>query len=218
MQIVRRLREDRSGPVLKISRSRSESFDVEVERLAQGQKEAMQLPFLDIYKQATGNDSNRAGRIFLRLKNDVQPGLLDQLVKKGYVNIAEQLRDQNQIEQATIYLRHALDMSLASHPTLQKSHTAVPSYVVAKDDFTSQNLMDTITQVHIPGLQDMETKALPMFDHMAIFYQEGADFEPAYLDSADAYRKTYDERMKTRPDYLDPLGYMKEHKANHAEN
>ena len=45
-QIVRRLREDRSGPVLKISRSRSESFDVEVERLAAGQKVAMQLPFL----------------------------------------------------------------------------------------------------------------------------------------------------------------------------
>ncbi len=216
-QIVRRLREDRSGPVLKISRSRSESFDVEVDRLAQGQKAAMQLPFLDIFKTATGNDSNRAGRIFLRLKNEVQPGLLDQLVKKGYVNIAEQLRDQNQIEQATIYLRHALDMSLASHPTLQKSHTAVPSYVVAKDDFTSQNLMDTITQVHIPGLQDMETKSLPMFDHMAIFYQEGADFEPAYLDSADAYRKTYEERMKTRPDYLDPLGYMKTTTASTPE-
>jgi len=92
----------------------------------------------------------------------------------------------------------------------------VPSYVVAKDDFTSQNLMDTITQVHIPGLQDMETKSLPMFDHMAIFYQEGADFEPAYLDSADAYRKTYDDRMKLRADYLDPLGYMKQPAAAQA--
>ncbi|MEO8660692.1 MAG: tubulin-like doman-containing protein [Bryobacteraceae bacterium] len=207
--IVSRLREDRTGPVLRVSRSRTLGFDEEVERLAGEQKGAMDLPFLAIFDTYKGSDANRSNRIFLHLKNEMQPSLLQSLVKKGYVNIAEQLREQNQVELATIYLRQTLDMSLATHPTLQKSHTAVPSYIIAKDDLTAANLVSTIQQVQIPGLQEMETKSLPMFDHMVIFYQEGADFEPDRLDSAEAFRKTYNQRMEHRSDYLDPLGYMK---------
>jgi hypothetical protein len=55
----------------------------------------------------------------------------------------------------------------------------------------------------------MEVKDLPMLDHMAIFYQEGADFEPDFLDGAATYQSAYEQRLKSRPDYIDPLGYMK---------
>jgi hypothetical protein len=44
---------------------------------------------------------------------------------------------------------------------------------------------------------------------MAIFYQEGADLEPDHLVGAPTFRADYEQRMKQRPDYLDPLGYMK---------
>jgi hypothetical protein len=218
-QIVSRLSQDRSGPVLRVSRSKSEGFAVEVDQLAAERSNAMNLPFLEIFAKARAAEPNRPPNdLFLRLKNEVQPELLRALVSKGYVNIAEQLRDQHQVDQAVIYLRNALGLSLATHPSLQISHTAVPSYIIAKDDVTAHDLVETMRQTHAPGLQEMEQKQLPMFDHMVIFYQEGADMEPANLDGADQYRATYDQRMRENPAYLDPLGYMKQNSAGRVSN
>ena len=218
-QIVSRLLQDRSGPVLRVSRSKAEGFAVEVDQLAAERNSAMSLPFLEIFEKTRAAEPNRPPNdLFSRLKNDVQPELLRALVSKGYVNIAEQLRDQHQVDQAVIYLRNTLGLSLATHPSLQTSHTAVPSYIIAKDDVTGHHLLETIRQTHTPGLQEMELKQLPMFDHMVIFYQEGADMEPASLDGADQYRATYEQRMKDNPSYLDPLGYMKQHGSDVASH
>jgi hypothetical protein len=209
-QIVQRLQDNLSGPVLRVSRSKDEDFKVEVDRLASGQNDVMQFPFLEIFDSMAGAEASRASRLFLRLKNEVQPQLLRALVSRGSVDISNQLRNQDRIPQAAIYLQQTLDMSLATDPGLQKAPTAVPSFIIAKDELTATNLADTIQQVHIPGLPKMEYKALPMFDHMAIFYQEGTDFEPDHLVGAPTFRADYEQRMKQRPDYLDPLGYMKQ--------
>jgi hypothetical protein len=212
-QIVQRLQDNLSGPVLRVSRSKDEDFKVEVDRLASGQNNAMQLPFLEIFEAIGGAEASRASRLFLRLKNEVQPELLRALVARGSVDISNQLRNQDRISQGAIYLQQTLDMSLATDPGLQKAPTAVPSFIIAKDVVTASNLASIIQQVHIPGLPQMEYKALPMFDHMAIFYQEGADFEPDHLVGAETFRADYEQRMKQRADYLDPLGYMKRPKA-----
>jgi hypothetical protein len=218
-QIVSRLLQDRSGPVLRVSRSKSEGFALEVDQLAAERNNAMSLPFLEIFAKTRAAEPNRPPNdLFLRLKNEVQPELLRALVSKGYVNIAEQLRDQHQVDQAVIYLRNTLGLSLATHPFLQTSHTAVPSYIIAKDDVTAHQLVETMRQTHAPGLQEMELKQLPMFDHMVIFYQEGADMDPSCLDGADQYRASYDQRMKENPSYLDPLGYMKQNSSGRISN
>lgn len=209
-QIVGRLVEDRSGPVLRVSRSKIEGFAAEVDHLAKERSGAMTLPFLEIFETTRAADPSRPPNdLFLRLKKDMQPELLRALVSKGYVNIAEQLRDQGQVDQAVISLRSTLGLSLATHPYLQTSPSAVPSYVIAKDDATAHQLVDTMRQTHAPGLQEMELQQLPMFDHMLIFYQEGADLEPGRLDGADQYRAAYAQRMAENAPYLDPLAYMK---------
>ena len=207
--LVRNLQQDREGPILRVSRSKSEGFDREVMDLATGFADAMDVPLIPMLEKGTGDPADRARRVFSQLKDQLQPTLLERLIDKGYVNIADQLREQNHIDRAAIYLRQTLDLSLATHPSLQKSTAAVPSYVLARTAKIAQDLVGTITESHIPGLQNMEVKDLPMLDHMAIFYQEGADFEPDFLDGAAAYQSAYEQRLKSRPDYIDPLGYMK---------
>ena len=81
----------------------------------------------------------------------------------------------------------AQGMSLATDPGMQKALTAVPSYVIAKDSQTAQMLMNAIREGE-PGLQPMHAHGLPIFDHMATFYQEGADFEPANLKEITMYK------------------------------
>jgi hypothetical protein len=59
----------------------------------------------------------------------------------------------------------------------------------------------------------MDPKPLPVFDHMAIFYQEGAKLSPESLSDAESFAGHYDRAMKDpnrRPELVDPLGPLKQ--------
>jgi hypothetical protein len=91
---------------------------------------------------------------------------------------------------------------------LDRRSTTVPSYIAAKDIGTSERLQKALKD-RAPDLERIENKSLPMFDHMAVLYQEGAGFAPDDLFDAGAFQKSYDAKMADRADYLDPLRHMK---------
>jgi hypothetical protein len=154
-------------------------------------------------------DSQKLHGMFLTLKNMLQPELLRSLESKGPVNIVQEINDQGRVPQAVNLLNNALGMSVATRLALTKTQAAVPSFVIAKDKETAETLLTEHLRKANPDLPPMTTIALPMFDHMAIFYQEGARLSPDELADAPILREAYETRLQqSDPEYLNPLHHL----------
>jgi hypothetical protein len=213
-----------SGPILKISRSREEPFQVEIDELS-GAEPAFNPPLLKAkdgnfegllaVKERPGPGDNR--QIFIGLKNALQPGRLRALEEKGHVDLVSQIRSQDRIHQVVDHFRDAQGMSLATRIPLKKAVAIVPSFVLGASQDSARSLIEEMRQV-MGNPPQAAPHPLPMFDHMIIFYQEGAcsvqpgeiyQSIPDVLADAAAYREHYDSKMKVRGDNLDPLASMK---------
>jgi hypothetical protein len=214
--ILNRLR-DQSGPVLKLPRSKRDSFEQEITNLATEGKAFVRGKYLEFSGDAFSGafiargdrSDDHSSKILLALRGPIQSRFLTSLSDpRNTVDIAEQIISQDRLHQAEIHWLNTYELSIATELTLDRRHTTVPSYIAAKDVATSQRLEHEMRQ-RAPGLEAIENKSLPMFDHMAILYQEGAGFEPDTLFEAGAFRKCFDAKMANRADHLDPLRFMK---------
>ena len=216
--------EELQGPVLKLGRSKSESLKDEVADLATSEP-GLQKPLLSItdgefagefaVKERQESQDNR--RMFLAVKNELQSKLLRKLEEKGGVDIVQQIKDQGRTTQVIDHFNDAQAMSLATQPRLKKGPAMVPSFVLAKDTASAQSLINEMQQL-MGNPPSVVAQALPMFDHMVMFYQEGAcsvqpnvEYHslPDVLTDAGAYQEHYDAKMQDRPDNLDPLASLK---------
>jgi hypothetical protein len=208
-------------PVLRLSRSKAEGFADEIRSLAE-RKPAPREPLLRINTEGEFEglfaiqlnrdiqDNNRLHGIFVELKDMLQPDLLRALESKGQVNIVSEIADQDRVPQAANLLQETLDLSIATKVSLLKAHGSLASFVVAKDQATASALLDRNLRRYNPDLPPMTAVGLPMFDHMAIFYQEGARMTPDDLYDAEILRKAYEDRLEeTTPENVDPLRPLK---------
>ena len=207
-----------TGPVLKLSRSRTETFASEIESLAV-QRVNLALPLVRL-SETTGEfegllalrpseGDHQDEKLFLQLKNEVQPAMLRALEGKGPVDVLSQVQQQDRINQALILRAETARMSIWNRQGLLKGPAAVPAFAFAKNEDFARSLDEALRQRQ-GDLSVMEFKALPAFDHMAIFYQEGAGFEPSTLRESEFFKQAYEARMAERGDNLDPLRLIKE--------
>src|SRR5262249_9423456 len=98
--------EERIGPILKISRSKSETLQDEMEKLAH---EPVR-PSLDLLNTADGEfqglfavklrqEVSDVSRIYLALKNNLQSPLLRRLQDYGMIDVATEAKNQGRIPQ-----------------------------------------------------------------------------------------------------------------------
>jgi hypothetical protein len=217
------------APVLRLTRSANVGFEAEIEEAANRQPEtpitylrtAQDGSFEGIFAITADQDAASDAALFLTLKNLLQPEYLRRLEEKGRVDIVQEVMAQNRVGQARLALKDAYGLSLATNLELIRAHTTVPSFVCARDTDTAKRLSE-ILQNNEPGLPAMQPKALPVFDHMAIFYQEGARLEPARLADAESYQRQYNRAMQDttrRIELLDPLATVRQRAelAGHAK-
>lgn len=208
-----------SAPVLRLSRSSKEGFPEEIRWLAATRPEIRERflkvgpagDFEGLFAVRLSQDSAADSALFLTLKSLLQPELLRKLEEKGPVDILQEVKAQDRVPQAVSFLKDTLGLSVATGISLVKSHTAVPSFVLARTESIAESLLDELHR-HSPDLPPMRPKSLPIFDHMAIFYQEGAKLDPGLLSDADSFRRAYEQRMSDpnyRAELLDPIGVWK---------
>ncbi len=126
--------------------------------------------------------------------------------------MVQEVQQQEQINAALIRRRNSFDMSVATQPRLQKDYTIVPGLLLAKDEHIARTLDEVLQHQH-GDLPRLEPKGVPFFDHMAFFYQEGADFEPNTLVDREFFENAYQQKLQQRSDNLDPLRSMKVNEA-----
>src|SRR5579883_673365 len=216
--------DERVGPLLKISRSKTETLREEMEKLAQEPVRPLLTllstvsgEFQGEFAVKTRRDPADDRKIFLKLKGDLQPRLLQKLEEYGRIDVAAEIKSQGRAPQVADHYREAQAMSVTTSIGLVKSPARVPSFLMASDTRTGEDLKEEL-RTPLGRSPEMVAKPLPLLDHMAVFYQEGAcsvepDAEyhsfPEVLSDAPVYREHYEIRMKDRPDILDPLRSMK---------
>ena len=126
--------------------------------------------------------------------------------------------------QVISHFNDTTSMSLSTRLSLEKNPAAVPSFIVARDEATANSLYQDMQER--ANILPVSRKALPMFDHMVIFYQEGAcsvqpgapyHSLPDNLTDAPVYKEHFDAKLQDREDNLDPLRQIKSRAATAAE-
>ena len=212
------------GPILKLGRSGNESLASEIESLssiepifakpliANGEN-----GYVGIFAVKSLQDSGDNRKVFLALKNQIQPQALRALEAKGTVDVVQQIREQARMNQVVDHFRDAQSMSLETRLGLLKNPAAVPSFVLAKDAATAGSLILDMQRA-MGNPPPVTAQPLPMFDHMVLFYQEGAcsvqpgtvyQSMPEVLSDSSVYREHYDAKMQDSPQNLDPLASTK---------
>src|SRR5205085_3235567 len=125
--------------------------------------------------------------IFMGLKNRIQPIVLAAIETKGQVAIAEEVRNQGLVAQVVAAVNSALHASILPRKELLKDPAAVPSFVLAKDVASAQKILEIARQQN-SAIPQMEVQSLPMFDHMALFYQEFAEVDSSQFREAPTYQ------------------------------
>jgi hypothetical protein len=91
---------------------------------------------------------------------------------------------------------------------LNKDREDVPAFILGRSEAVSMRV-DGLARERRPSLPQMRLLGLPMFDHMAIFYQEGAAFAPEDLTDAEIFKAGYEDRKKGNIETLEPLRFLK---------
>jgi hypothetical protein len=216
--------DERIGPVLKISRSKTETLRDEMEKLArESVRPSMVLlgteggEFQGLFAVKPRQEAVENRRIFLALKSDLQSPLLRRLEAYGTINVANEIKSQGRTVQVADHYRDAESMSVSTRIGLVKAASRVPSFLLARDNETGTILTAELSQA-LGKSPEFAYQPLPLLDHMVVFYQEGAcsvepDAEyhafPDVLTDSATYEEHFAIRMKDRPDILDPLRGIK---------
>ena len=217
--VIAKSLEDRSGPLLKLSRSSDRDFDAEITNLA---RSVPAIPGKDFIDYANGNVggmlsvhlSAGGGQelLFQELMERIQPGLIQQLQKDGPIDIVSEIERQQVRPQAVQRVHATQALSLSTRHDLMTGQENVPSLLLTKSVQSSNRLEQLLRQTDqaFPILRKDE---LPLFDHMALFYQEGGKFNLDSLLYADDFRRSYQEARRADEAVLDPLRLLKKNLA-----
>jgi hypothetical protein len=217
-QLLLRRLNDGSGPVLRITRGRELSFESEIAQLATTDL-PRNLNFISLNRQnefeglfiTEQNDASPGAAVFMALKRVIQPIALAAIEGKGQVAIVNEIQQQGLLPQAAAAINSARQASFYPQLSLKKDPQAVPSYVLTKDVSSGQRLLQQAQQMD-RAIPNMTVQALPMFDHMVIFYQESAEIETAKFHDKPIYESAYqrklNESLRSRQ-YLDPLASLR---------
>lgn len=203
------------GPVLKISRSQQVKFATEISELAR-----TKIDLDDSFFMSTDEEGNLIGTFAIPLEQrptqvvellstlllKLQPQMLTAVERNGPVNIAREIIEQGMTAATAQRAKVAHDLSLSVLGALAVQPDAVPSYILAKDEAAAASILAECNarQQHVPPYQ---TKALPLFDHMAIFHQEGAGLSPEELRHAADFETALDATLAQPrgPEITDPF-------------
>ena len=207
--------QDVTGPLLKVSRSR---FSDEIVTLA---KSPPSIPGRDYVDYLDGKiigmlscvgegGSNSTDNLFQELIDRTQPQLIQELQKGGPIDIVTEVEKQHVSPQVALRARETQTLSLTTRQDLMIGGNNVPSYILTKSAGSSARLekLLRISDANFPSLHQHE---LPLFDHMALFYQEGAKFNLDSLQFGDDLRRSFNEAKKEDEAVLDPLRLLKLH-------
>lgn len=210
--------QDKSGPLLKVSRSGDNGFAEEITALARLLPEIPGRNFIDY---ANGNYSGilypdgQAGgsprdRLFEALIDRIQPELIQQLQKDGSIDIVAEIERQ-QVSQQAVQRAHATQsLSISTRHDLMTGEENVPSLLLTKS-IQASNALERLLLKSDPSFPVLHKAELPLFDHMALFYQEGGRFDLDSLLYADDLKLSYEEAREADASVLDPLRSLKKH-------
>ena len=161
-----------------------------------------------LYPGQTG--SSPKDRLFQHLIERIQPELIREMQKEGSIDIVKEI-ERHQVGPQAIQRAHATQLlSLSTRHDLMIGEENVPSLLLARDTESSTRLEGFLSKSDqsFPMLRKDE---LPMFDHMALFYQEGGKFKLDSLLYGDDLKRAYEEARKADEGVLDPLRHLKKH-------
>jgi hypothetical protein len=221
--------QDESGPILKLPRSSQDTFQREIDSLAADAKAYIRRGYLTYRDRKIEGDfivrgerqEEQGAKIFPRLRGPVQTHFLARLSRQSF-DVVDQIINQERLGHAENLWQGAYDLSLATKLSMARTHTTVPSYIAAGSIHAAERLTSELRSKSVQI--EVDSKALPMFDHMAVFYQEGvvmpsAESLPDELFDADVLREHFGAEVLHRADYVDPLRQMKRHsEAGHVQS
>jgi hypothetical protein len=208
---------DRTGPLLKISRSAARDFREEISGLATYEPEIGPNSFVDYeagkftgllpLTEQPARDAK--DRLFVELIDRIQPKLIQRLQVNAPIDIANEIDRQGVFQQA-IQRAHAtqqLSLAIKGNFVMRPANT-IPSLLLTKSALVSTRVHEMMVSNDkaFPALDDEE---LPFFDHMALFYQEGGGFSLNVLSGVNDYAQAYEGARSQDEATIDPLRMIK---------
>src|SRR5262249_42176527 len=132
---------------------------------------------------------NEAVELFSKMRGRIQPIMLGAIERTGPVNIVKEITEQAMLESVVQRAQVTADLSISVLGALATNANTVPSYLLAKEQESAKMLLEQCKKrAHIEGF---ESKELPLFDHMAIFHQEGGQLTPSQLKHAADFKRAF---------------------------
>jgi hypothetical protein len=220
-EVILRSLQDRSGPLLKISRSEGEGFAGEIASLAKSVNPIEGKDFVDymsgnyrgILALAGQSGGTARDRIFAELMEGIQPALIQELQKGRTIDIVAEIERQHVIPQVIQRAHATQTLSISTRQKLMIGQDNIPSLLLTKSTQLSNQLDELLrrSDLAFPNLKKGE---LSLFDHMALFYQEGGGFTVEDLLYGDDLKRSYEQARKHNAEAIDPLRLLKKHAAS----
>lgn len=202
---------DTRGPLLKICRSQQEDFAKEIQSLAERDPQipgmyfvAYDGTFSGLLPFQSSPPADFDQQLFFDLKNRIQPMLLQQLERDGTIDIVQQITNQGVVGSAVQRAKAAARLSVPMTVSAATDPQTVPAYALSKSQQVAQTLMQVLRDAQ-HDIPNFEPKPLPLFDHMALFYQEGANLDLERLSHKVSFRAAYDQAKQRDEAVIDPL-------------
>jgi hypothetical protein len=208
--------DDKGGPLLKISRSSDRGFADEIADLSRTAPTITGKEFIDYERGnylgllcAIGQAGNRGkGELFQELLKHIQPQLIQRLHSGTPLDIVTEIERQR-VKPQTVQRAHAIQaLSLPTRHDLMIGQENVPSLLLTRST-QSSNQLDALLRAIDPAFPVLRRDELPLFDHMALFYQEGGKFNLDSLQYGDDFKRAYQEARAADEAVLDPLRLLK---------
>jgi hypothetical protein len=201
---------------LKISRSSDRGFADEIADLSRTAPTITGKEFIDYERGnylgllcAIGQAGNRGkGELFQELLKHIQPQLIQRLHSGTPLDIVTEIERQR-VKPQTVQRAHAIQaLSLPTRHDLMIGQENVPSLLLTRST-QSSNQLDALLRAIDPAFPVLSRDELPLFDHMALFYQEGGKFNLDSLQYGDDFKRAYQEARAADEAVLDPLRLLK---------
>lgn len=213
--IQQELREHR-GPLLRVSRSKDRSFDEEIEELSRSPHTLSGSTFVELIDDdlegllplKTQVASGVEYALFNALRDALQPGLMQALQRGGPIDVVKEINSQGFTGPTIQRAQATQGLSIATTVPLMTGPDNVPAFVLAKSQASANDLMTLMRQSQL-DLPHLSSEALPLLDHMVLFYQEGGRLEGDYLRDAQSFKKAFEAARERNPEIVDPLRLLK---------
>jgi hypothetical protein len=134
--------------------------------------------------------------------------LIQRLQAEGPIDIVQEIQRQGVAGTAAQRGMVTQELSITVRQPLMVGKENVPSFVLAKSDQVATAVIDTLRRVN-KAFPDLAPKALPLFDHLALFYQDGGKVDTDILKHAGDMREAYERVQAEDAAVVDPLRLLK---------